>query len=151
MENNTIIRFNFFDQALAERVVQFQESEVKTKEAKEALKQEIKETYKKLDLELKESIKKELVKIKEEHVKNLNQLEVDLKNGIDEVSKKYSGNTDSKDYKEAKFGLEIACKRAKIRQACGGCAYGGGDESAWGKVRRGFALNERGVRALLWR
>ena len=116
MENNTIIRFNFFDQALAERVVQFQESEVKTKEAKEALKQEIKETYKKLDLELKESIKKELVKIKEEHIKNLNQLEVDLKNGIDEVIKKYSGNTDSKDYKEAKFGLEIACKRAKIKE-----------------------------------
>ena len=66
MENNTIIRFNFFDQALAERVVQFQESEVKTKEAKEALKQEIKETYKKLDLELKESIKKEMRKFSKE-------------------------------------------------------------------------------------
>ena len=92
MENNTIVKFNFFDNSLVERVINFQESDesLKTKENIESLKNEIKDVYLKLDN--------------------------DLKNGIDEVSKKYSGNTDSKDYKEAKFGLEIACKRAKIKE-----------------------------------
>ena len=118
MEKNTIISFNFFEQSLAERVVSFQEAEesLKTKENKEALKQEIKQTYKKLDSDLKQSISEGLAVLKEEHLKKLNQLETDLKNGLEEADKKFAENKDSKEYKNVKFGLEIACKRAKIKE-----------------------------------
>ena len=118
MEKNTIISFNFFEQSLAERVVNFQEAEesLKTKENKEALKQEIKQTYKKLYSDLKQSISEGLAVLKEEHLKKLNQLETDLKNGLEEADKKFAENKDSKEYKNVKFGLEIACKRAKIKE-----------------------------------
>ena len=52
MEKSTIISFNFFEQALVERVVSFQEQETKTKEEKVALTQEIKGIYQNKDSEL---------------------------------------------------------------------------------------------------
>ena len=71
MENSTIVKFNFFDQSLVERVVSFQESDesLKTKENKKVLVDEIKQIYKDLDLKLNEEIKQQLVLAKENHIK----------------------------------------------------------------------------------
>ena len=61
METKTTVELSFFDQALVQRIIEFQESNDKTKEEKEALVQEIKNIYNQKDLELKEYITKELV------------------------------------------------------------------------------------------
>ena len=116
MENNNTVSFSFFDQALVERVVSFQESGSVDKESKEALKLEIKNIYKEKDLNLKELIKNELVTLKEEHLNNLKELDENLVKDLEEANKTYEGQTKSKQYKEVKFGLEIACKRAKIKE-----------------------------------
>ena len=116
MEKNYNVSFNFFDQALVERVVSFQESGNTDKESKEALKQEIKNIYLEKDSELKELIKNELVTLKEEHLNIVKQLEEDLVKDLAEAAKTYEGQLKTKQYKEVKFGIEIACKRAKIKE-----------------------------------
>ena len=118
MENmNNTVSFNFFEQDIVDRVVSYQESdESSQKENKEALKLEIKNIYKQKDSELKELIKKELVTLKEEHLNNVKELEENLINDLAKAAKDYEGQLKTKQYKEVKFGLEIACKRAKIKE-----------------------------------
>ena len=77
---------------------------------------EIKNIYIEKDSELKELIKKELLTLKEEHLNNLKQLDADLNKNLEEASNKFEGKTDTKEFKNVKFGLEIACKRAKIKE-----------------------------------
>ena len=117
MEKNTTVSFSFFDQALVERVINFTEDQgLQTKENKEVLKQEIKNIYITLDNELKQNIASQLVVLKEEHLNNLKQLDADLTKSLEEAFSKYEGKTDTKEFKNVKFGLEIACKRAKIKE-----------------------------------
>lgn len=118
MENNTIVKFNFFDNSLVERVINFQESDesLKTKENIESLKNEIKDVYLKLDNDLKIDISNKLVTSKEQHLQNIKNLEIELTTGLEKAYKDFEGNLDSKDFKNVKFGLEIACKRAKIKE-----------------------------------
>ena len=118
MENNKIISLKYFDDALVKRVVEFSELSIdnKTMESIKTFKEEIKGIYLEKDASLKESIKERLAALKEEHLNNLNTLETNLVKDLEEVKMAHSGNLDSKEYKEAKFGLEIACKRAKIKE-----------------------------------
>lgn len=118
MENNTIVKFNFFDNSLVERVINFQESDesLKTKENVKSLKNEIKDVYLKLDNDLKIDISNKLITSKEQHLQNIKNLEIELTTGLEKAYKDFEGNLDSKDYKNVKFGLEIACKRAKIKE-----------------------------------
>ena len=118
MENSTIVKFNFFDQSLVERVVSFQESDesLKTKENKKVLVDEIKQIYKDLDLKLNEEIKQQLVLAKENHIKNLASIEAEMTQGLEQAVEEHKDSLDSKEFKNVKFGLEIACKRAKIKE-----------------------------------
>lgn len=117
MENNKIVEFSFFDQSLVNRVVDFQEADEsqKTKENQLAFKNEIKQIYKEKDLALKEEIAKGLVSLKEEHVNNVKELEESLLADLKKANEEYP-DKESKEYKNVKFGLEIACKRAKIKE-----------------------------------
>ena len=118
MENSTIVRFNFFDQPLVERVVSFQESDesLKTKENKKVLVDEIKQIYKDLDLKLNEEIKQQLVLAKENYIKNLASIEAEMTQGLEQAVEEHKDGLDSKEFKNVKFGLEIACNRAKIKE-----------------------------------
>lgn len=118
MENSTIVKFNFFDQSLVERVVSFQESDesLKTKENKKVLVDEIKQIYKDLDLKLNEEIKQQLVLAKENYIKNLASIEAEMTQGLEQAVEEHKDSLDSKEFKNVKFGLEIACKRAKIKE-----------------------------------
>lgn len=118
MENNTIVKFNFFDQSLVERVVSFQESDesLKTKENQKVLVNEIKEIYKSLDLKLIEEIKEKLILAKETHLKNIAEIEAETTKGLEQAIVDHQDDLKSKEYKNVKFGLEIACKRAKIKE-----------------------------------
>ena len=80
MENSTIVKFDFFDQSLVERVVNYQETDesLKTKESKKVLVDEIKQIYKDLDSKLKEEIKGKLVVAKEDHINNVNAIEAEM-------------------------------------------------------------------------
>ena len=116
MEQNTNVSFRFFDQALVQRVIDFTElsADAKTKENSNPLKEEIKNVYLKKDNELKQYITEQLVALKKEHLSNLEQLDKKLASDLTEATKKQE--TDPKEFKNVKFGLETACKRAKIQE-----------------------------------
>ena len=115
MENTTNVSFKYFDQSLVQRVIDFTEltADKKTKESIKAFSEEIKGIYLKKDEELKQLIKEELVTLKQEHLKNLAELDKNLES---ELEKANNDNTDSKELHNVKFGLETACKRAKIKE-----------------------------------
>ena len=115
MEQNTTVSFKFFDESLVQRVIDFTElsNDQKTKEATKALSDELKGIYAKQDAALKQHIQQQLPLLKQAHQKNLSQLEQDLAHGLAEANGK---NLESKELQNAKFGLETACKRAKIKE-----------------------------------
>ena len=115
MEQNATVRFAYFDQTLVQRVIDFTElsDDKKTKEAVKALSEEIKNIYLAKDAELKKDIQEQLVTLKQEHLKTLAQLDKNLQKDLAEA---VAGNTDSKELSNVKFGLETACKRAKIKE-----------------------------------
>ena len=115
MENNVNVSFNYFEQSLVDRVISFQESGA-SKEEQLVLKQDIKNIYKELDLKLKEEIDRELVEAKEAHIRNIEGIESETANGIAQAYNDFADNLESQEFKNAKFGLEIACKRAKIKE-----------------------------------
>ena len=115
MERNTNVVFHFFDQTLVQRVIDFTElsDDTKTREKVSALKEEIKNIYLKKDAELKQYIKEQLVAIKQTHLANVEQLEKKLVSDLKEATQEHENDPDSKEFKNVKFGLETACKRAK--------------------------------------
>ena len=115
MEQNMNIVFKFFDQALVQRVIDFSElsGEKKTKESVKAFSDEIKNIYEAKDAELSSQIKAQLVELKQNHQKNLSDLDKNLEKDLAEAAAK---NTDAKELHNVKFGLETACKRAKIKE-----------------------------------
>lgn len=115
MEKNMIVSFKYFDQALVQRVVDFTElgDDKKTKESIKTLGEEIKGIYLKKDAELKEYIKDRLVSLKKEHLDNLAALDKGLEQ---DLAKANESGSDAKELKNIKFGLETACKRAKIKE-----------------------------------
>ena len=118
MEKTTNVSFNFFDQTLVQRVIDFTElsDEAKTKEAVTALKEEIKGIYQSKDTALKQHIKEQLVALKQAHIANIEGLDKKLVNDLAEATQKHAGDADPKEFKNVKFGLETACKRAKIQE-----------------------------------
>ena len=118
MEQNTNVSLRFFDQALVQRVIDFTElsNDAKTKEKANALKEEIKNIYLKKDVELKQYIKEQLVVLQQQHIANVEQLDKKLVSDLAEATQKQESNPDSKEFKNVKFGLETACKRAKIQE-----------------------------------
>ena len=118
MERNTNVVFHFFDQTLVQRVIDFTElsDDTKTREKVSALKEEIKNIYLKKDAELKQYIKEQLVAIKQTHLANVEQLEKKLVSDLKEATQEHENDPDSKEFKNVKFGLETACKRAKIQE-----------------------------------
>ena len=115
MEQNVTVRFEYFDQALVQRVVDFTElsDDKKTKETIKAFSEEIKNIYLAKDAELKKHIQAQLVALKQEHLKTLAQLDKNLERDLAEAATK---NAHSKELTNVKFGLETACKRAKIKE-----------------------------------
>ena len=115
MEQNVNVIFNFFDQALVQRVIDFTElsDDKKTKEAVKAFSEEIKAIYLKKDAELNQQIKDQLPVLKQEHQQNIAQLEQNLARDLAEANSK---ELDAKEHHNVKFGLETACKRAKIKE-----------------------------------
>ena len=115
MEQNVNVSFRFFDQALVQRVIAFTElqAEQRTKEKSKAFSAEIKSIYEKKDAELKQHIQQQLPLLKQAHQNNLAQLEQDLAHGLAEAT---SQQLDAKEMQNVKFGLETACKRAKIKE-----------------------------------
>ena len=118
MEQNTNVSFRFFDQALVQRVIDFTElsDDAKTKEKTTALKEEIKNIYLQKDVELKQYIKEQLVALQKQHIANVEQLDQKLVNDLAEATQKQQNEPDFKEFKNVKFGLETACKRAKIQE-----------------------------------
>jgi len=117
MEEKVNVTFKFFDEALVQRVIDFTglgDAE-KTKETIKALSEEIKNIYLKKDADLKQQIKEQLVVLKKAHQDNLTQLEKDLERDLAEANSK-KNELDSKEFHNVKFGLETACKRAKIKE-----------------------------------
>ena len=112
MENNTNISFKYFDQALVQRVIDFSEAN-QPKENVKAFHDEIKAIYIKKDEELKKDIKEQLVALKQNHLNNLKELDDNLALDLAEAGK---NNEDSKELANIKFGLETACRRAKIKE-----------------------------------
>lgn len=115
MEQNANVSFIFFDQALVQRVIDFTElsDDKKTKETIKALSEEIKGIYLKNDADLKRHIQDQLPVLKQAHHNNIAKLENDLTRDLAEANGK---NLDSKELHNVKFGLETACKRAKIKE-----------------------------------
>ena len=115
MENNTNIAFKYFDQSLVQRVIDFSElaADKKTKEETKSFSAEIKGIYLEKDKELKQHIKEQLVALKQQHIDNLKELDENLQKELAEAIEK---NLDSKELHNVKFGLETACKRAKIKE-----------------------------------
>ncbi len=115
MENTINITFKYFDQSLVQRVIDFTElsADKKTKESTKVFSEEIKAIYLKRDRELKQHISDQLIALKQAHLANLEQLDKDLERDIAEANSK---NLDSKELNNVKFGLETACKRAKIKE-----------------------------------
>ena len=118
METNMIVSFKFFDQALVQRVIDFTELSIdkKTKENIKAFAEEIKNTYSEKDAALKQHIKNQLPVLKQAHRDNLAQLEKDLESDLAKAGSAEGNGSDSKEFKNIKFGLETACKRAKIKE-----------------------------------
>lgn len=115
MENKINITFKYFDQSLVQRVIDFTDlaADKKTKEGIKAFSNEIKEIYLIKDAELKQYISSQLVTLKKEHLANLDTLNKNLERDIAEANQK---DVDSKELHNVKFGLETACKRAKIKE-----------------------------------
>ena len=118
MEQNTKVSFRFFDQALVQRVIDFTElsDDAKTKEKTNVLKEEIKNLYLEKDIALKQYIKEQLIVLKQQHTANVEGLEKKLADDLIEATKNQANISDSKEFKNIKFGLETACKRAKIQE-----------------------------------
>ena len=115
MENNNKISFKYFDQSLVQRVIDFTDltADKKTKENVKAFSEEIKGIYLKKDDELKQHIKEQLVILKQAHLNNLNELDTNLEKDLADANAK---GLDAKELHNVKFGLETACKRAKIKE-----------------------------------
>ena len=115
MENNTNISFKYFDQSLVQRVIDFSElaDDKKTKESVKSFCDEIKGIYLEKDGELKQQIKEELATLKEQHLANLKELDKNLVRDLEEANGK---SLDQKEMHNVKFGIETACKRAKIKE-----------------------------------
>ena len=118
MEQNTKVSFRFFDQALVQRVIDLTElsDDAKTKEKTNVLKEEIKNLYLEKDIALKQYIKEQLIVLKQQHTANVEGLEKKLADDLIEATKNQANISDSKEFKNIKFGLETACKRAKIQE-----------------------------------
>ncbi|MBE5952441.1 MAG: hypothetical protein E7260_12820 [Lachnospiraceae bacterium] len=112
------VSFEYFEQALVQRVIEFVDLSAaeKTKEKINALKEEIKSSYLKKDAELKQYIKEQLVVLKKAHHANLAELDKNLEHDLEEANRKKGKDFDSNEYHNVKFGLETACKRAKIKE-----------------------------------
>ena len=115
MEQNTTVSFKFFDASLVQHVIDFTELSggKKTREAIKALSEEITGVYSKADTELKQHIKQQLPVLKQAHQNTLAQLDSNLTRDLAEANGR---NLDAKELHNVKFGLETACKRAKIKE-----------------------------------
>ena len=113
MEQNVIVSFQFFDQSLVQRVIDFTElsDEKKTKEAIKSFSGELKSIYLEKDAQLKQHIKQQLAAMKQAHLDGIAELEKNLERDLAEA---VASNTDPKELHNVKFGLETVCKRAKI-------------------------------------
>lgn len=113
-----IIKMKFFDDSLVQRVADFSDLKFASKaEAKEKInpfKNEIKKIYQDKDNLLKQEIKNGLVELKQKHLKTLADLDTKLKEDLENLNKQK--DLDQKEFKNSKFGLETACKRAKIKE-----------------------------------
>ena len=114
MENITNVSFKYFDESLVQRVKDFANlpQDTKTDEGIKEFTAEIKALYTEKDNELKQSIKAELVTMKKEHRDNLAELDKNLVSDLENVDQRL----DPKELHNVKFGLETACKRAKIKE-----------------------------------
>jgi len=118
MEENMNVSFKFFDQTLVQRVIEFIDlsDAEKTKETKETLNAEIKKSYLEKDAAMKQHIKEQLVDLKKAHQENIAQLEKNLEQDLKAANEKKEKEFDAKEFHNVKFGLETACKRAKIKE-----------------------------------
>ena len=114
MEQNVIVSFQFFDQSLVQRVIDFTElsDEKKTKDAIKSFSGELKSIYLEKDAQLKQHIKQQLAAMKQAHLDGIAELEKNLERDLAEA---VASNTDPKELHNVKFGLETVCKRAKIK------------------------------------
>lgn len=115
MEQNVNVRFEYFDQALVQRVTDFTElsDDKKTKETVKTFSKEIKNIYLAKDAELKQQIQQQLADLKQKHLKTLAELDKNLER---DLAQAVAENSDPKELNNVKFGLETACKRAKIKE-----------------------------------
>ena len=118
MEEKMNVSLKFFDDALVQRVIDFTElsDDKKTKENINALTEEIKNLYSAKDADLKQHIKEQLVVLKQEHHNNIVELDKNLERDLADANSKKDKEYDAKEYHNVKFGLETACKRAKIKE-----------------------------------
>mgnify|MGYP003292253413 CR=1 FL=1 len=113
MENTNIV-FKYFDNALVQRVLDL--NDITDIDVRMALKDEIIETYKAKDVALKAEIVTQLAEAKARHLNNISELDANLATDLAKASQEHQDALDSKEFKNVKFGLEIACKRAKIKE-----------------------------------
>jgi len=115
MEQNVNASFVYFDQALVQRVIDFTElsNDQKTKEKTKAFSEEIKAVYLEKDAGLKQHIQEELAALKQAHLDRIAELEKNLERDLAAAG---ANNSDSKELNNVKFGLETACKRARIKE-----------------------------------
>lgn len=116
MEEKMNVSLKYFDDALVQRVIDFTElsDDKKTKENIKTLSEEIKNIYVTKDTELKQYIKEQLVVLKQAHHNNILELDKNLERDLAEATAKKE--SDSKEFHNVKFGLETACRRAKIKE-----------------------------------
>ena len=113
MENTNIV-FKYFDNALVQRVLDL--NDITDIDVRMALKDEIIEIYKAKDVVLKAEIVTQLAEAKARHLNNISELDANLATDLAKASQEHQDALDSKEFKNVKFGLEIACKRAKIKE-----------------------------------
>lgn len=115
MEEKMIVNFIYFDEALVRRVIDFSElgESEKSKESVKALADEIKGIYREKDAALKLEIKEKLAKAKADHAETLAKLTENLEKDLAEANGR---GLDQKELSNVVFGLETACKRAKIKE-----------------------------------
>lgn len=114
MENITV-SFKYFDQSLVQRVIDFADlsDDSKTKESIKAFSEELKSIYQKKDAELKLTIKKQLTAAKKSYLEALEALTKKLEQDLEQAN---SRGLDLKELGNVRFGLEIACRRAKTKE-----------------------------------
>ena len=134
MENTNIV-FKYFDNALVQRVLDL--NDITDIDVRMALKDEIIETYKAKDVALKAEIVTQLAEAKARHLNNISELDGNLATDLAKASQEHQDALDSKEFKNVKFGLEIACKRAKIKEK-----YRYNDEIKEIKLQRVFLHEE---------